>query len=61
MVWRCWRGIDLAPRATLQRPLPREVVMVSRAALKGSEGREFDTPALECNWEISHGKDFTSF
>ena len=30
-------------QATLQRPLPGEVAIVSRAALKGSEGRKFDT------------------
>ena len=35
-----------SPLATLHRRLPGEVVIVSWAALKGSEGREFDTPAL---------------
>ena len=53
MEWRHWSGIDLfflrstSPRATLQRPFPREVVIVSRAALKGSEGPEFDTFGLK--------------
>ena len=43
MVWRCWR--PTSPRASLQRPLPGEVVVVLPAALKGFEGREL-TPLL---------------
>ena len=45
MTFYFWRSTSL--RATLQRPLPGEVVIVSQAALKGSEGREFDTPGLK--------------
>ena len=66
MVWRGWSGIDLffwrltSPRATLQRPFPGEVVIDSRAASKGSEGREFDTPGLKSIVSaliISHSDD----
>ena len=45
-----WRSSSL--RAALQKPLPEEAVIVSRAVLKEYEDREFDTPGVRCFWFI---------